>query len=123
MSGLLKFQQGQNAAPITGCINDILQDTGGKTSLIILDVFQVAAVCHEVFGMPILKRRLNERTVLVVPATVSNYKVYYYLNLPEELNQLTRPSSSNTTPNMTVARQVAQHLASEPFCKSVLNQV
>jgi len=58
--------------PITGRIIDILQDTGGKTSLVILDVFQVAAVRHEIFGMPILKRRLNEKTVLVISATVRN---------------------------------------------------
>lgn len=73
MSGLLKVQpQGQNSTAIMGRVIDILQDTSGTTSLIVLDVFQVAAVCHELFGMPILKRQLNEKTVLIVPATVSD---------------------------------------------------
>jgi len=56
---------------IIGHIVDIPQDTSDKASLIVLDVFQVAAVCHEMFGTPILKHRLNERRILVVPATVS----------------------------------------------------
>ena len=69
--------------PITGCILEILQDTSGKISLIILDVFQVVAVQHEVFGMPILKCRLNKKRILVVPATVSYYsflEIAYLLN-------------------------------------------
>lgn len=71
--------------PITGRILEILQDTSGKISLIILDVFQVAAVRHEVFGMLILKRRLNEKRILVVPATVSYYS---FLEIGYLLNEL-----------------------------------
>jgi len=50
---------------------------------VILDVFEVAAVRHEVFGMPILKRRLNEKRILVVPATVGYHgflEIAYLLN-------------------------------------------
>ena len=72
--------------PITGCIIDILQDTSGKTSLIILDVFQVVAVRHEIFGMLILKRRLNEKTILAVPASVSSQKHLLLSKLTSKLN-------------------------------------
>jgi len=90
MNNLLKVQpQDQDATskpPITGRIIDILQDTSGKASLIVIDVFQVAAVCHEMFGTPILKHRLNEKRVLVIPATVSILKGYLLLNSPDELD-------------------------------------
>ncbi|EDR02424.1 uncharacterized protein LACBIDRAFT_332286 [Laccaria bicolor S238N-H82] len=55
--------------PVTGRILDILQDTSGKSSLVILDLLQVAADRHEVFGMPILKCRLAGRRVLIISAT------------------------------------------------------
>lgn len=66
------YQNLPSEAPITGRILDILQDTTSKSSLVILDVFQVVAVRHEIFGMPILKRRLDEKRALVIPAKVSN---------------------------------------------------
>ena len=81
-----KCTAGSNSAhrpPITGRILEILQATSGKASLVILDVFEVAAVRHEVFGMPILKHRLNEKRILVVPATVGYHgflEIAYLLN-------------------------------------------
>ena len=92
MNGLLKFrlsnQDTTAEPPITGRIMDILQDTSGKTSLIVLDVFQVAAVRHEMFGMPILKRRLNEKQILVILAMVSGECILKDFLLPNSLNAL-----------------------------------
>jgi hypothetical protein len=106
--------------PITGRILEILQDTSGKISLIILDVFQVAAVRHEVFGMPLLKRRLNEKRILVVPATVSYYS---FLEMGYLLNELCwkRVCFSNTMFNMIAARQVAERPEHGLWSKNELN--
>lgn len=55
---------------MTGKILEILQDEGGTMSFVVIDIFQVSAIRHEYFGMPILSRRLDEITLLVVPAKV-----------------------------------------------------
>ena len=55
-----------------GRILEILQDTNGESPLVILDVFQVVPIRHDIFGMLILKRRLDEKRILVLPAKVSN---------------------------------------------------
>ena len=55
---------------MTGKILEILQDEGGTMSFVVVDIFQVSAIRHEYFGMPVLSRRLNETTLLVVPAKV-----------------------------------------------------
>jgi len=57
--------------PIAGRILKILQDTTAKRLLVVLDTFQVAATRHETFGMPVLLRRLNEKSLVIVPAMVS----------------------------------------------------
>jgi hypothetical protein len=111
---LLKFHPQTSTSeppmnPITGHILKILQDTSGKISFIILDVFQVAAVQHEVFGMPILKCHLNKKRILVVPAVVSYYSFLEIGYLLDELCQK-RLCFSITMFNMIAARQVAEHL-------------
>jgi len=57
--------------PITGQIIEILQDTTARRSLVVLDTFQVAANRHDIFGMPVLLRPLNEKRLIIVPATAS----------------------------------------------------
>ena len=54
---------------MTGKILEILQDEGGTMSYIVIDIFQVSAIQHEYFGMPILSQWL-EITLLVIPAKV-----------------------------------------------------
>lgn len=41
--------------PITGRILDILKDSAGPSMFVIINVFQLAATRHKIFGMPILK--------------------------------------------------------------------
>jgi len=55
---------------VTGRIFDILQDTSGDISLVVLDVFQIASVRDEIFGTPVLVRRFNEKTTLIVSTKV-----------------------------------------------------
>jgi len=56
--------------PVTGKIVEIIQDKAGQHSLVVLDVFQVAATRHEVFGMPILMRRQDETMTTIVLSKV-----------------------------------------------------
>lgn len=54
--------------PVTGKVLEILQDESGTLSFVVIDVFQVHAIRHEYFGVPILSRRMSEVSLLVVPA-------------------------------------------------------
>ena len=56
--------------PVTGKILEIIQDSTSQHSLVVLDVFQVAATRHEVFGMPVLMRRQDETTISIVLSKV-----------------------------------------------------
>ena len=58
---------------MTGKILEILQDEGGTMSFVVVDIFQVSATRHDYFGMPVLSRRLDETTLLVIPAKVSTF--------------------------------------------------
>ena len=63
------FQTGQS---ITGRILEILAESGGKSAVIVLDLFHILSVRHEIFGMPMLARRHDEATYVVIPSTVSS---------------------------------------------------
>jgi hypothetical protein len=52
---------------------EILQDQDATMGFVIIDAFQVSAVQHDYFGMPILSRCLNETTLLVILATVGSF--------------------------------------------------
>ncbi|KAF9526609.1 hypothetical protein CPB83DRAFT_937649 [Crepidotus variabilis] len=52
--------------PITGRIVEILQDTTKCHRYIVLDVYHIAAARHNFFGMPILARRFDEKTTILV---------------------------------------------------------
>ena len=59
--------------PITGQIKEILQDITADSeneSFVLLDVFQVNAMRHEFFGMPILSRQLDEVLLVLIRAKV-----------------------------------------------------
>ncbi|PPQ69579.1 hypothetical protein CVT24_001379, partial [Panaeolus cyanescens] len=58
------------ASTITGRIVEILQDSRSpcQHSLVAIDLFQVAAIRHEVFGVPILYRPMDKATVVLVNA-------------------------------------------------------
>lgn len=56
--------------PITGRILEILQDANSVRSFVLLDQFQVRSTRHEFFGVPVLGRRLNETTLLIVQSKV-----------------------------------------------------
>ncbi len=58
---------------ITGRIVEILANSTGKRALIILDMFHVLSERHKIFGMPMLARRNEETTYVVIPATVRLY--------------------------------------------------
>ncbi|KAF9053465.1 hypothetical protein BJ165DRAFT_1524159 [Panaeolus papilionaceus] len=75
----------QSLPIITGKIIEILHDASPlpSYSLVALDVFQVAHSRHEVFGVPILFRRMNQSSVTIVEAKVCN-------NLPP-LEAVARP--------------------------------
>ena len=60
----------KNTELITGRIVEILTDTTGKRAVIILDIFHVLSTRHEIFGMPMLARRHEETTYVVIPSTV-----------------------------------------------------
>ena len=64
-------------APLAGRIIKILQDSASKRSLVILDTFQVAATRHKTFGMPVLLRRFNEKSLIIVPATASQTNLHF----------------------------------------------
>jgi hypothetical protein len=60
-----------NEPPVTGRILEILQASASpELSFVVIDVFSVAVTRHELFGMPMHMRRLDEITVLVVKANV-----------------------------------------------------
>ena len=44
----------QTKSLVTGKILEILQDVSGIMSFIIIDLFQVSAIQHNFFGMPVL---------------------------------------------------------------------
>ena len=71
-------------APLAGRIIEILQDTESRRALVILDTFHVAATRHETFGMPVLLRRFNEKSLVIVPATKKRKRLLG----GEELNEL-----------------------------------
>ena len=64
--------------PVTGKVLEILQDESGTYSFVVIDVFQVHAIQHEYFGMPILSRRMSEVSLLVVPAKVNNSNNHFF---------------------------------------------
>ena len=43
----------------------------GSTSVIVLDVFRLNATRHELWNMPVLARRLDETSYMILPAAVS----------------------------------------------------
>lgn len=56
---------------MTGRILEILQAAASpELSFVVIDVFSVAVTRHELFGMPMLMRRLDEMTTLAVRANV-----------------------------------------------------
>ncbi len=55
---------------VTGRIVEILANSTGKRALVILDLFHVLSERHGIFGMPMLARRNEETTYVVIPATV-----------------------------------------------------
>jgi hypothetical protein len=57
---------------IVGRIDNILDNGNGK-AVVIMDVFQVSATRHEIFGMPVLTRRQSETTYIIVPSLVRPY--------------------------------------------------
>ena len=63
----------QKEESVTGRIIEILSDSTEKKAIIILDLFVVLGSRHEIFGMPMLARRQNEKTYAVIPSTVSIY--------------------------------------------------
>ncbi|KAJ3517709.1 hypothetical protein NLJ89_g342 [Agrocybe chaxingu] len=54
---------------ITGRIVEILANTTSDRAVVILDVFQVLSTRHQIFGMPMLARRQEETTYVVIPST------------------------------------------------------
>jgi len=65
--------------PVTGKILEILQDEHETMAFVVVDIFQVSALRHEYFGMPILSRRLDETTVLIIPAKVCQFSLNFQL--------------------------------------------
>jgi len=62
------------APPITGQIKEILQDINAENSkLVLLDIFQVNEMRHEFFGMPILSRRLDEVSLVLIQSKVLSH--------------------------------------------------
>jgi len=61
--------------PITGQIKEIIQDVSTQESFALLDVFHVSMVRHELFGMPILSRRLDEASLVLVRSKVISHSV------------------------------------------------
>jgi len=70
--------------------------------------------------MPILKRRLGEKQILVIPATVSNHSFLRDQN--GRTYCVERLYFSNTMFNTIVAKQVAQHPEHGLWCKNELNR-
>ena len=56
--------------PVTGKIIEIIQDSTEQHSFVVIDIFQLAATRHEVFGVLVLVRRQDEGTTVVVTAKV-----------------------------------------------------
>lgn len=63
----------ESAPPIMGQIKEILQDISAENSFVLLDIFQVNATRHEFFGMPILSRRLDEVSLVLVQSKVTSH--------------------------------------------------
>jgi hypothetical protein len=55
---------------MTGRIVEILADISGNCAMVVIDIFRVLSTRHEVFGMPMLARRNDETTYVVIPSTV-----------------------------------------------------
>jgi len=55
---------------MTGRIVEILADISGKRAMVVIDIFQVLSTRHNVFGMPMLARRNDEITYVVIPSMV-----------------------------------------------------
>ena len=54
----------------TGRVVEILASPTHHQVIIILDVFEVSAVRHEIFSMPMLARRQSEVTLIAIPSSV-----------------------------------------------------
>lgn len=71
-----------SASPICGQIIDIIQNSlDDAVKYVILDEFKLGSERHLDFGMPVLTRRLEETSIFVLEANVSernlcNYKLY-----------------------------------------------
>jgi hypothetical protein len=59
--------------PITGQIKEIVQDVGAEDSFVLLDIFQVMTVRHELFGMPVLSRGRDEVSLVLVRSKVKSH--------------------------------------------------
>ncbi len=55
---------------ITGRIVEILADEASKCAVIAIDIFQVLSSRHDIFGMPMLARRHDETSRIIIPSTV-----------------------------------------------------
>ena len=64
---------------VTGHIVEILAESGGKRAVIVLDIFEVRSIRHEIFGMPMLARRHHEEIYAVIPSTVCIFIMVSYL--------------------------------------------
>ena len=59
--------------PITGQIKEIIQDVSTEDSFVLLDIFHVRMVRHELFGMPVLSRQLDEVSLVLVRSKVRSH--------------------------------------------------
>ena len=71
------LQYYQTKPPVTGKILEILQDVSGVMSFIVINLFQVSALQHEYFWMPVLSQWLDETMLLIVPVKVSTFTLSF----------------------------------------------
>lgn len=66
---------------VTGRIVEILANSKGDRAVVVLDTFQVVlSARHHIFGMPMLARRHDETTYIVIPSTVCFSVCFSILN-------------------------------------------
>ncbi|KAI0368156.1 hypothetical protein BV20DRAFT_948572, partial [Pilatotrama ljubarskyi] len=61
------------SVPIIGRIDELLADKDSGKAIVILDVFEIAASRHPIFGMPWLVRRLNEPSFVIVDVSAIRF--------------------------------------------------
>jgi hypothetical protein len=99
----------QDSETITGHIIEILADTTSNRAVIVLDIFHVLSTRHDIFGMPMLARRHDETTYIVIPSTVH---IYESPNLDTLQAIIFRASNSCIMCNMIVTWQNVPQQAS-----------